>query len=50
MLRRVSFLIGAAITLMTGRNPLYSGIRQVLVGWATAAVTFGIGHLIGISL
>jgi len=44
------FLIGAAITLMTGRNPLYSGIRQVLVGWATAAVTFGIGHLIGISL
>ncbi len=44
------FLIGAAITLMTGRSVLYSGSRQVLVGMAAAALTYGIGRLIGVSL
>lgn len=44
------FLIGGAITLFTGRNVWYSGFRQVLFGLAAAAVTFGIGHLIGISV
>ena len=41
------FIIGAAITLMTGRNPVVSGLRQILFGLATAVVTFGIGLLIG---
>ncbi|MDZ4752601.1 MAG: VIT1/CCC1 transporter family protein [Flavobacteriales bacterium] len=44
------FLIGAAITLFTGRNVWFSGFRQVLFGLAAAAVTFGIGKLIGVSL
>lgn len=44
------FIIGAAITLFTGRNVWYSGFRQVLFGLAAAAVTFGIGHLIGAQL
>jgi VIT1/CCC1 family predicted Fe2+/Mn2+ transporter len=44
------FIIGAGITLFTGRNLLYSGIRQVLFGLAAAAITFGIGRLIGVSL
>jgi predicted membrane protein (TIGR00267 family) len=44
------FLIGAAITLFTGKNVWYSGFRQVLFGLAAAAVTFGIGKLIGVSL
>ncbi len=44
------FAIGAAITLMTGRNPIYSGTRQVLFGLATAAVTFLVGHLIGVAV
>jgi cobalt-zinc-cadmium resistance protein CzcA len=44
------FLIGAAITLFTGKNVWYSGFRQVFFGLAAAAVTFGIGKLIGISL
>ncbi|MBI3133369.1 MAG: VIT1/CCC1 transporter family protein [Bacteroidetes bacterium] len=44
------FLIGAAITLFTGRNVWFSGLRQVLFGLAAAAVTFGIGKLIGVSL
>lgn len=44
------FLIGAAITLFTGKNVWYSGFRQVLFGLAAAAVTFGIGKLIGVSV
>ncbi len=44
------FLIGAAITLFTGRNVWFSGFRQVLFGLAAAAITFGIGKLIGVSL
>jgi VIT1/CCC1 family predicted Fe2+/Mn2+ transporter len=44
------FLIGAAITLFTGRNVWYSGLRQVAFGIAAAAITFGIGKLIGVSV
>jgi VIT1/CCC1 family predicted Fe2+/Mn2+ transporter len=35
---------------MTGRSVWFSGTRQVLVGLAAAALTFGIGRLIGVSL
>ena len=44
------FLIGAAITLFTGRNVWFSGFRQVIFGLAAAAITFGIGRLIGVSI
>jgi VIT1/CCC1 family predicted Fe2+/Mn2+ transporter len=44
------FLIGAAITLFTGKNIWCSGFRQVLFGLAAAAITFGIGKLIGVSI
>ncbi|MBC7745345.1 MAG: VIT1/CCC1 transporter family protein [Flavobacterium sp.] len=44
------FLIGAAITLFTGKNVWYSGFRQVFFGLAAAAITFGIGKLIGVSV
>lgn len=44
------FLIGAAITLFTGKNVWYSGFRQVVFGLIAAAITFGIGHIIGISV
>jgi vacuolar iron transporter family protein len=44
------FLIGGAITLMTGRSVLYSGMRMVIVGLAAAALTYGIGRLIGGSI
>ncbi len=44
------FLIGAAITLLTGRGMLISGLRQLVIGIAAAGVTFGIGHLIGVSV
>jgi len=44
------FVIGAGITLFTGRNVLYSGSRQVLFGLVAAAATFAIGRLIGVNL
>jgi vacuolar iron transporter family protein len=44
------FGIGAAITLITGKSIWFSGTRQVLFGWAAAAVTFGIGRLVGMSI
>ena len=44
------FGIGAAITLLTGKNILFSGFRQVGFGLVAAAITYGIGSLIGVSL
>jgi vacuolar iron transporter family protein len=44
------FGIGSAITLFTGKSVLFSGTRQVLFGLAAAAITYGIGSLIGVSL
>jgi VIT1/CCC1 family predicted Fe2+/Mn2+ transporter len=44
------FVIGGGITLFTGRSVLFSGTRQVLFGLAAAAITFGVGRLIGVNL
>jgi VIT1/CCC1 family predicted Fe2+/Mn2+ transporter len=44
------FALGAATTIITGRSALRSGVRQLLIGWAAAAVTYGIGALIGVSV
>jgi VIT1/CCC1 family predicted Fe2+/Mn2+ transporter len=41
------FAIGAAITIITGRNALQSGLRQVLFGVAAATLTFVVGRLVG---
>jgi VIT1/CCC1 family predicted Fe2+/Mn2+ transporter len=44
------FLIGAAISIFTGRGFLRSGLRQLLLGFGAAAATYGIGHLIGVAI
>ena len=44
------FLIGSFITLFTGKSIWFSGFRQVLFGLIAAAITFGIGKLIGVSM
>jgi VIT1/CCC1 family predicted Fe2+/Mn2+ transporter len=44
------FTVGAAITLYTGRTVFFSGSRQVVFGLVAAALTFGIGRLVGVSL
>jgi VIT1/CCC1 family predicted Fe2+/Mn2+ transporter len=44
------FAVGAAITLVTGRGAVRSGLRQLAFGLAAAAVTFGIGSLLGVAV
>ena len=44
------FLIGAGITLFTGRSVLVSGTRQVAFGLIAAAITYLIGLLIGVNI
>jgi VIT1/CCC1 family predicted Fe2+/Mn2+ transporter/rubrerythrin len=43
------FLVGAGVSLLTGRSLLFSGARQVGIGAAAAGVTFLVGHLIGVA-
>lgn len=40
-------LLGAATSLFNGRSPTFSAVRQVAIGAAEAAVTFGAGRLFG---
>jgi vacuolar iron transporter family protein len=42
--------IGLLTSLFNGRSPAYSALRQVAFGCAAAAVTFGVGRLLGVSL
>lgn len=44
------FVIGAAITLVTGRGVWFSGLRQVIFGLTAALVTYGIGRLLGVRI
>jgi VIT1/CCC1 family predicted Fe2+/Mn2+ transporter len=44
------FLVGAGVSLLTGRGVLFSGLRQVGIGAAAAVVTFIVGSLIGVSV
>jgi vacuolar iron transporter family protein len=43
------FAVGAAVSLLTGRGFLFSGVRQVLIGAAAAVVTFIVGSVIGVA-
>ena len=43
-------LIGGGTSLFTGRGLVISALRQLLIGFAAAAVTYGIGHLVGVSI
>jgi VIT1/CCC1 family predicted Fe2+/Mn2+ transporter len=44
------FAIGAGTSLFTGRGLMFSGLRQLAIGLAAAAVTYGIGRAIGVSI
>ncbi len=43
----VLLVLGAAVTTLTGRSPVRSGIRQLLFGLGAAAITYAIGHAVG---
>ena len=43
------FTVGAAVSLLTGRGLIFSGLRQLVIGLAAALVTYAIGSLIGVT-
>ena len=44
------FVIGAGTSLFTGRGVVFSGVRQLIIGYAAAGITYGIGHVIGVAV
>ena len=42
--------IGTVTAIFTGRGFLSSAFRQLLIGYIAAAITFGVGRLIGVSV
>ena len=43
-------LVGGLLAAMTSRSAAWGALRMLLVGVSAAAVTFGLGHLIGVSI
>jgi vacuolar iron transporter family protein len=43
------FGVGAAVSLLTGRSAIFSGIRQLGIGLGAALITYTIGSLIGVA-
>lgn len=44
------FMVGASISLFTGRHALAGGLRMLLIGGAAGAASFYIGHALGVQL
>ena len=44
------FLIGATLSLFTGRRGIYSGLRMLIIGALAGTATYFIGKLLGVSL
>jgi len=44
------FGVGAAMTYLTGRNPIVSGLRMLAIGGAAAAITFVVGRMLDVSI
>src|SRR5271166_4381890 len=43
-------LIGAGTSLFTGRNVILTSLRSLLLGFVAAAITYGVGRLVGVTL
>jgi vacuolar iron transporter family protein len=43
-------LVGALMSLFTGKSLVWSAVRMALLGSAAAGLTFGIGRLLGVSI
>ena len=41
--------VGAAMSVLTGKSAVVSGLRQLLVGGVAAAITYGIGSAFGVA-
>ena len=44
------FIVGALVSLLTGRGLLFSGLRQCFIGGGTALVTYIVGSIIGVAV
>jgi vacuolar iron transporter family protein len=44
------FGVGGAMTVLTGRPVLLSGARMLAIGAVAAAITFGVGKLVGVAV
>jgi VIT1/CCC1 family predicted Fe2+/Mn2+ transporter len=44
------FGVGAAVSLLTGKSAIYTGLRQLAIGAAAAAITYAVGSLIGVNV
>jgi VIT1/CCC1 family predicted Fe2+/Mn2+ transporter len=44
------FVVGAGVSLLTGRGMVFSGLRQVAIGALAAAVTYAVGTVIGVGV
>jgi vacuolar iron transporter family protein len=44
------FMVGALISIFTGRNMVYSGVRMVGIGAGTSIITFLVGRLLGVTV
>ena len=44
------FVVGAGVSLLTGRGTLFSGLRQVAIGCVAAAITYAVGRLVGVGV
>ncbi len=43
-------LVGGTLALVSNKNVAWGSLRMLLIGVAAAAITFGVGNLIGVSL
>lgn len=43
-------LIGTATSLFTGRNIVYTSLRSLVLGFAAAAITYGVGRIVGVAI
>ena len=44
------FVVGAILSLFTGRHALFSGLRMLVIGAAAGGATYMIGKMLGVSL
>ena len=44
------FSVGAAVSLLTGKSAIYTGLRQLAIGAAAASITYAVGSLIGVNV
>ena len=42
--------VGVGTSLFTGRSAPFSALRQLAIGLAAAAITYGVGAVVGVSM